>query len=163
MQPDCLKGRVVCGTVYGDMRLKDLLGSIVREGYRIPGPGFLSSAAWPLLPKKHYNGLINQSNFSPLDVSEEKSIFTNKLYISDVYHIFLNRRDVKAYENQYFVYSLVWYRYVNFQSLAHGLNVYVCLCTRTILLNRYSTYISSDSQLRLKLDLSCKPTESRIT
>ena len=26
-----------------------------------PGPGFLSSATWPLLPKKHYNGLINQS------------------------------------------------------------------------------------------------------
>ena len=23
-----------------------------------PGPGFLSSATWPLLPKKHYNGLI---------------------------------------------------------------------------------------------------------
>ena len=22
-----------------------------------PGPGFLSSATWPLLPKKHYNGL----------------------------------------------------------------------------------------------------------
>ena len=27
-----------------------------------PGPRFLSSATWPLLPKKHYNGLINQSN-----------------------------------------------------------------------------------------------------
>ena len=27
-----------------------------------PGTGgFLSSATWPLLPKKHYNGLINQS------------------------------------------------------------------------------------------------------
>ena len=26
-----------------------------------PGPGFLSSATWPSLPKKHYNGLINQS------------------------------------------------------------------------------------------------------
>ena len=25
-----------------------------------PGPGFLSSATWPSLPKKHYNGLINQ-------------------------------------------------------------------------------------------------------
>ena len=39
---------------------KDLLGSIVsRVLYH--GPGFLSSATWPLLPKKHYNGLINQS------------------------------------------------------------------------------------------------------
>ena len=26
-----------------------------------PGPGFLSSATWPSMPKKHYNGLINQS------------------------------------------------------------------------------------------------------
>ena len=36
MQPDCLKGRIVCGTVYGDMHLKDLLGSIARVGYCIP-------------------------------------------------------------------------------------------------------------------------------
>ena len=40
MQPDCLKGRVVCGTVYGDMHLKYLLGSFVREGYCIPVPDF---------------------------------------------------------------------------------------------------------------------------
>ena len=40
VQPDCLKCRVVCGTVYGDMDLKDLLGSIVRVGYRIPVPDF---------------------------------------------------------------------------------------------------------------------------
>ena len=33
-------GRVVCGTVYGDMHLKDLLESIVRIGYRIPVPDF---------------------------------------------------------------------------------------------------------------------------
>ena len=26
-----------------------------------PGPGFLSRSTWPSLPKKHYNGLINQS------------------------------------------------------------------------------------------------------
>ena len=26
-----------------------------------PDPGFLSSATWHSLPKKHYNGLINQS------------------------------------------------------------------------------------------------------
>ena len=40
VQPDCLKGRVVCGTVYGEMHLKDLLGSFVRLGYRIPVPDF---------------------------------------------------------------------------------------------------------------------------
>ena len=40
VQPDCLKGQVVCGTVYADMHLKDLLGSFVRVGYRIPVPDF---------------------------------------------------------------------------------------------------------------------------
>ena len=40
VQPDCLKGRAVCGTVYGDLHLKDLLGSFVRVGYRIPVPDF---------------------------------------------------------------------------------------------------------------------------
>ena len=35
-----------------------------------PGPGFLSSATWPILPKKHYNGL-NQTKpkFLSQDVS----------------------------------------------------------------------------------------------
>ena len=30
----------MCGTVYGDMHLKDLLGSFVRVGYRIAVPDF---------------------------------------------------------------------------------------------------------------------------
>ena len=60
MQLDCLKGRVVCGTVYGGMHLKDLHGSIARLGYCISVPD-LYSATWPSLPKKHYIGLINQS------------------------------------------------------------------------------------------------------
>ena len=61
VQPDWLKGRVECGTVYGDMyALKRSPGS--RVSY--PGPEFLSSATWPLLSKKHYNGLINQSIIS---------------------------------------------------------------------------------------------------
>ena len=38
VQSDCLKGRVVCGWVYGDMHLKDLLGLIVRVGYCVPVP-----------------------------------------------------------------------------------------------------------------------------
>ena len=58
----CVKGRVVCGTVYGDMHLKDLLGSILKSRVSYPGPGFLSSATWPSLPKKRYNGLIQNGN-----------------------------------------------------------------------------------------------------
>ena len=40
MQPNCLKGRVVCGTVYGDTHLNYLLGSFTRVGYSIPVPDF---------------------------------------------------------------------------------------------------------------------------
>ena len=36
-------------------------GIIRKSRVLYPGPGFLSSATWPSLPKKHYNGLINQS------------------------------------------------------------------------------------------------------
>ena len=40
VQPNCLKGRVVCGTVYGDIHLKDLIGSIAKVGYCIQVPDF---------------------------------------------------------------------------------------------------------------------------
>ena len=36
VQPDCGKVWVVCGTVYGDVNYKDLLGSIARVVYCIP-------------------------------------------------------------------------------------------------------------------------------
>ena len=63
MQPDCLKGLVVCGTVYGDMHLqcKRSLGINRKSRVLYPGSGFPSSAALSSLLKKHYmyNGLIN--------------------------------------------------------------------------------------------------------
>ena len=37
--------------------LKRSPGIIRRSRVSYPGPGFLSSAAWPSMPKKHYNGL----------------------------------------------------------------------------------------------------------
>ena len=59
MQPDCLKGRVEFGTVYGDIHLEDLLGLIARVGTVLyPGSRFLSSATWPLMPEKPQNGII---------------------------------------------------------------------------------------------------------
>ena len=61
----------------------------------------------------------NLSDFYPFRRYPKNSLsFINKLYI---YHIILNRRDVKAYGNQCFVKSLVWHRYVNFRALAHRL------------------------------------------
>ena len=64
MQPDCLKGHVVCGTVPGGTCTP---GINCKSRVLYPGPGFLSSAAWPLLAKKHYNGFINQSTEPSLD------------------------------------------------------------------------------------------------
>ena len=40
--------------------LKRSPGIIRKSRVSYPGPGFLSSATWPSLPKKHYNG-INQT------------------------------------------------------------------------------------------------------
>ena len=58
--PDCLKGCVVCGTVYA---LKRSPGINRKSRVSYPGPGFLSSATWPSLPKKHFIGL-NQNFLS---------------------------------------------------------------------------------------------------
>ena len=58
MQPNCLKGRKVCGTVYA-LKRSPWINRKSRVLY--PGPGFLCSATWPSLPKNHSNGLINQS------------------------------------------------------------------------------------------------------
>ena len=43
--------------------LKRSPGIIRKSRVSYPGPGFLSSATWPTLPKKHYNGL-NQTNLT---------------------------------------------------------------------------------------------------
>ena len=55
VQPVCLKAWVVCGTV-----LKRYPGINCKSRVWYPGPGFISSATWPLMSKKHYNGLIKQ-------------------------------------------------------------------------------------------------------
>ena len=44
--------------------LKRSPGIIRKSRVSYPGPGFLSSATWPSLPKKHYNGL-NQTKPDP--------------------------------------------------------------------------------------------------
>ena len=59
VQSDCFKGLVVSGTVYGDMHLIDLLGSITRVGYCIPVLDFYLVLHGHSLSRKKYNGLIN--------------------------------------------------------------------------------------------------------
>ena len=61
VRPDSLKGWMVCGSVYGDMHLKRSPEINRKSGVLYPGPKFLSSATSPFWPKKHYNGLIDQS------------------------------------------------------------------------------------------------------
>ena len=43
--------------------LKRSPGIIRKSRVSYPGPGFLSSATWPMLPKKHYNGLPKPHEF----------------------------------------------------------------------------------------------------
>ena len=60
--------------------LKRSPGIIRKSRVSYPGPEFLSSATWPSLPKKHYNGLnqtIKKSKFQ-----HETDIIIN------LYHIF---------------------------------------------------------------------------
>ena len=57
MQPDYLEGRVVCYCLWG-YALKRSPGINRKSRVMYPGPGLLSSATWPSLPKKYYNGLI---------------------------------------------------------------------------------------------------------
>ena len=46
--------------------LKRSPGIIRKSRVSYPGPGFLSSATWPSLPKKHYNGLNKKNKTSTL-------------------------------------------------------------------------------------------------
>ena len=55
VQPDSVKGRKVCETVYVDMYSKGILGSIARVGYCTSVPDF---------DLVHSSGLINQSIIS---------------------------------------------------------------------------------------------------
>ena len=45
--------------------LKRSPGIVRKSRVSYPGPGFLSSATWPSLPKKHYNGLNNKQVTRP--------------------------------------------------------------------------------------------------
>ena len=51
--------------------LKRSPGIIRKSRVSYPGPGFLSSATWPSLPKKHYNGL-NQTKPNQLNSGMDK-------------------------------------------------------------------------------------------
>ena len=55
------------GSVWNCLRgnaLKRSPGIIRKSRVSYPGPGFLSSATWPSLPKKHYNGLNQRLNIN---------------------------------------------------------------------------------------------------
>ena len=53
--------------------LKRSPGIIRKSRVSYPGPGFLSSATWPSLPKKHYNGLNQTKPY--LEYTPSKTYF----------------------------------------------------------------------------------------
>ena len=54
--------------------LKRSPGIIRKSRVSYPGPGFLSSATWPLLPKKHYNGLNQTKLKRDKEMSQSESV-----------------------------------------------------------------------------------------
>ena len=80
VQPDCLKGWVVCGTVYGTCTLKDFLGSISRVGYCIPVLDFYPVAHGLPSQKRQYNGFIIIKNNKDTNFKN-----TGLLYFRDYY------------------------------------------------------------------------------
>ena len=59
--------------------LKRPPGIIRKSRVSYPGPGFLSSATWPSLPKKHYNGLNQIKPNKCSSITEECLRFVYKL------------------------------------------------------------------------------------
>ena len=88
--PNCLEGRVVCGTVYGDMHLKDLLGSFVRVGYRIPVPD-LYLVLHGLRCQKSTNGLNKKS--------KKRKRFLIKVFLYSFLQVVINSNALPAFKN----------------------------------------------------------------
>ena len=63
--------------------LKRSPGIIRKSRVSYPVPGFLSSATWPMLPKKHFNGL-NQTKPSFFNLQIKKS--QGKINLSKFYN-----------------------------------------------------------------------------
>ena len=62
--------------------LKKSPGIIRKSRVSYPVPGFLSSATWPSLPKKHYNGL-NQTIYTTMenfDILDEYNMLQQEMY-----------------------------------------------------------------------------------
>ena len=64
--------------------LKRSPGIIRKSRVSYPGPGFLSSATWPSLPKKHYNGL-NQTK--PTDLADKPNLRIPGRFVNKPQHL----------------------------------------------------------------------------
>ena len=70
--------------------LKRSPGIIRKSRVSYPGPGFLSSATWPSLPKKHYNGL-NQTKPNLICTSLFDPCDQNVLFLCTLYQALLSK------------------------------------------------------------------------
>ena len=74
--------------------LKRSPGIIRKSRVSYPGPGFLSSATWPSLPKKHYNGL-NQTKHT-----QHITYFFSKWRLSFAVH---DKKIVRTYKSHHYL------------------------------------------------------------
>ena len=81
--------------------LKRSPGIIRKSRVSYPGPGFLSSATWPSLPKKHYNGLNQTKPINPV----HPTLPLNALLIQNIKNCLLERSQLSHHlvleSNQY--------------------------------------------------------------
>ena len=104
--------------------LKSSSGIIHKSRVSYPGPTFLSSATWPLLPKKHYNGLINQSicKFAGVSTGVTMTLMQNWRYIIPQQQglVFLNMWYIKikpTFENLPETFALFYLIHIQLQNM----------------------------------------------
>ena len=63
--------------------LKRSPGIIRKSRVSYPVPGFLSSATWPSLPKKHYNGLNQTKPYSDRRTDRQRHTYRMHIPVTD--------------------------------------------------------------------------------
>ena len=103
--------------------LKRSPGIIRKSRVSYPGPGFLSSATWPSLPKKHYNGLNQTKLISKRKLRKSYTcplILCNHIGIMhDLFHV-----------RKMFPMDLIWFIFqkIGYLSILKSISLSVTIC-----------------------------------
>ena len=85
--------------------LKRSPGIIRKSRVSYPGPGFLSSATWPSLPKKHYNGL-NQTKPNKAKTLLDHAIHNGMSPLRETVIVMLGKNNQTIHASQFETHCL---------------------------------------------------------